>query len=188
VALSKYGLANLAEFLSRFIEVIHAYERAPIADPIAAQAVDAMRAHARLDYLMRETPELLRICAEGSERIKNIIDDLRVFARAERGDRLSIEVTEGIESTIRLLGEQLTRLDIRVERVYDDHPRIEAHPGQLNQVWMNLLSNAIDAVDGQAERTIRIAVHGDTRAPGQTVPWDVQTQCCDVTQKFLSST
>jgi signal transduction histidine kinase len=152
------GLANLAEFLSRFVEVIRAYEGVPIADPAAAQAIEAVRARARLDYLMRETPELLRICAEGSERIKKIVDDLRIFARADRGDRALTEVTDGIESSIRLVGDRLARLGIRLERDYRNHPRIEAQVGQLNQVWMNLLSNAVDAVDGQAQGLIRMAV------------------------------
>jgi len=167
------GLANLAEFLSGFVEVIHAYERAPVTDPAATRDIDAVRTRTRLDYLLRETPELLRICAEGSERIKKIVDDLRIFARADRGNRVPTDVTEGIESTLRMLGDRLTRLDIRVEREYDAHPHIAAHAGQLNQVWMNLLSNAVDAVDGRPHGTIRIAVRAsnDAHAAMETDGW-----------------
>ena len=150
------GLANLAEFLDRLVEVLRAYERVPIADTEAARAIAALRAEARLDYVLHETPELLRICAEGSARIKKIVDDLRVFARADRGERAVTDIAEGIDSTLNLLGDRLR--GVVVERNYASVPRIEAQGGLLNQVWMNLLVNALDAMDGRPNPTLRISV------------------------------
>ena len=152
------GLANLADYLNGFIEVIQAYERVPISDQEIAGTVGLVRARLRLDYLLRETPELLRICYEGSERIKKIVDDLRVFVRADQGERVLTDITEGIDSTVRLLGERLHRGGIVVRQEYAEVPPVVVNAGQLNQVWMNLIGNAIDAVEGQPTPEVRIIV------------------------------
>jgi GAF domain-containing protein len=81
------SLANLEEYFTRLQAVLQAYERAPL-PPAAAHDVDVVRRQVRLDYVRAQMPELLRICSEGSERIKNIVDNLRTFARAERGARV----------------------------------------------------------------------------------------------------
>jgi len=109
--------------------------------------------------LLEQTPELLRICAEGTDRIKKIVDDLQVFARTDRGEGVPTDIREGIDSTLRLLGDRINRHGIVVRRDYDDVPRVEVHAGQLNQVWMNLLANALDAVEGRANPEIRVTVH-----------------------------
>jgi signal transduction histidine kinase len=171
------GLSNLTEYLNRFIEVIEAYQTAAEADENTAKAVAAVRRKARLEYLLHETPTLLRICTEGSERIKKIVDDLRVFARADGGARMPTDVTEGIDSTIGLLGGRLQPLGVRIEKNYDDVPEIDANAGQLNQVWMNLLSNAIDAVEGHPEATIRVTVRH--RVGGESCPPETDS-CLEV--------
>lgn len=152
------GLENLSEYLQRFVEVIQAYGRAPIADPAVEQELARLRSHAHIDALLTQTPELLQICAEGSERIRKIVEDLRTFVRADQGPFLPTDVVEGVESTLRLLGQRLTRTGIDVQRHYEAVPKIEAHTGQLNQVWMNLFSNAIEAVEEQPVPGIRVAV------------------------------
>jgi signal transduction histidine kinase len=152
------GLANLNEYLQKFVEVIQAYSRAPIADPSVEQELDRLRSRARLDVLLAQTPELLQICAEGSERIRKIVEDLRTFVRADQGPFVPTDLVDGLESTLRLLGQRLTRHGIDVQRHYEGVPKIEAHAGQLNQVWMNLLSNAIEAVEERPAPGIRVAV------------------------------
>ena len=175
------GLANLADYVNGFIEVIQAYERVAIGDQQLAAHVDVVRARRRLDYLLRETPELLRICYEGSERIKKIVDDLRVFARADRGDRVLTDVTEGIDSTIRLLGDRVNRLGVAVVKAYQAVSPVEAQGGLLNQVWMNLLGNAVDAVEGRPQPSIRVAVRPcDPAGPSADgkAPW-VEVEIAD---------
>ena len=152
------GLANLNEYLQRFVEVIQAYGRAPIADPSVERELERLRAHAQIDVLLTQTPELLQICAEGSERIRKIVEDLRTFVRADQGPFVPADLVDGLESTLRLLGQRLTRIGIDVQRHYEAVPKIEAHTGQLNQVWMNLLSNAIEAVEDRPAPVIRVAV------------------------------
>jgi len=152
------GLANLSEYLHRFMELLRVYEAVPIADRDAAAAVDAARQRARLEYLLRETPELLRICGEGSERIKQIVDDLRVFARADQGERAATDLAADLDGTLRLLGARLTAGGVAVVRRYAGPLVVEAHAGQLNQVWMNLLGNALDALEGTTHPTLTVAL------------------------------
>lgn len=155
------GLANLAEYLDRFVQLLKAYEETPLADEERAAAIAQLRKRLRMDYLLRETPELLRVCFEGSERITKIVEDLRIFARADSGERVPTQLTAGIESTIRLLGSRLSNGSVVLDRQFDDVADVEADAGQLNQVWMNLLSNAIDAVEGLAEPRIVVSVRED---------------------------
>lgn len=182
------GLANLAEYLSRFVQVLEAYEQAPLADQERAEAIAQLRKRLRLDYLLRETPELLRVCFEGSERITRIVEDLRVFARADSGQRVPVQLSEGIESTLRLLTSRLTERDIEVERRYETVPDVHADAGQLNQVWMNLLSNAIDAVQESPSPRITIAIRHaaadgavevEVRDNGAGMAADIQTRIFD---------
>jgi signal transduction histidine kinase len=165
------GLANLEEYFRASAEILRVYERLPITDPAVQQRLAAARRESHLDYLEREVPELLRICAEGSERIKRIVDDLRVFVRADRGDHAPTDIVAGIESTIRLLGDRLQRRQIAVVKQYGVLPLLNAHAGQLNQVWMNVLSNSIDAVESQAEPEIHVATRMCTADDGEKGRW-----------------
>jgi signal transduction histidine kinase len=154
-----YGsLTNLAEYVEAFVAVIQAYERVPLEDPGFRAQLHELHVRYRLDYLVTEAPELLRICSEGSERIKNIVADLKAFARPGGSDRVATDLSEGIDSTLRLLQHRLGAGGIRIVRDYREIPRIKAAVGELNQVWMNLLSNAADAVQGRRGAEVRIGI------------------------------
>ncbi len=154
-----YGsLTNLTEYVQAFVEIVRAYEEVPVDDEHLRRRLSDLRDRHRLDYLVVEAPELLRICAEGSERIKSIVADLRAFARPGGTERSAVDVREGIESTLRLLQHRIAGAGVTVTRDYRDVPRIEAAAGELNQVWMNLLANAVDAVRGAERPEIRIAI------------------------------
>jgi len=167
------ALANIVDYVPRFAEVITVYEQllrdAPELDAVAAEA----RARNRLDYIMRETPALLRICAEGSERITRIVADLRAFARADPGERSPTRIAESIDNSLNLLGHRLAGKSIRVECHYADVPPVEANPAQLNRVWMNLLSNAIDAIDGKLNGSIEVRVR-PTNGAGSGVTVEIE--------------
>ncbi len=152
------SLGNLSLYLATFVDVIQRYRAAPIADPAVRESLESLSAASQLDYLLEATPELLRYCAEGSERIKRIVEDLRVFVRAEQGERIPTDLAADLDATIRLLADRIAGAGVRVERRYGVVAPIEAHVGQLNQVWMNLLANAVDAVEGRPGATITVAI------------------------------
>jgi len=151
------SLTNLTEYVTAFLAVIESYESLRPGDAAWRAEVAALRARHRLDYLVTEAPELLRICAEGSERIRNIVADLKAFARPGGSQRVAVDVREGIESTLRLLQHRTAQSGVAVVRRYRDLPPVQGAAGELNQVWMNLLGNAVDALAGRAGAEVVIA-------------------------------
>src|SRR5699024_5912820 len=92
--------------------------------------------------------DLLIEVKESTRRISRLVGAMRSHAHMDRAAREAIDVTEGLESTLLILAHKL-RDDVTVVRDFAaDLPRIDAYPGELNQVWTNLVDNAIDAMDG----------------------------------------
>ena len=104
-----------------------------------------------LKYIVADLPNLISSMKEGVQRIRNISTSLRTFSRADSDRKVSCNIHDGIDSTIMILKYRLKaskdRPDIQVIRDYDNLPELECFLGQLNQVFMNLLANAIDALE-----------------------------------------
>ncbi|OCQ95041.1 hybrid sensor histidine kinase/response regulator [Oscillatoriales cyanobacterium USR001] len=104
-----------------------------------------------LDFLREDLPMLLDSMNVGVERIKNISTSLRTFSRMDREYKVPFNLHEGIDSTLLILKHRLksnqSRPEIGIVKNYGDLPEINCFPGQLNQVFMNLLANAIDALE-----------------------------------------
>jgi signal transduction histidine kinase len=102
---------------------------------------------------------LLAEIKESSRRISELVAAIRSYSQLDRASRQHINVTDGLDSTLVMLGHKLGA-GITVARGYDtDVPPIEAYPGELNQVWTNLIDNAIDAMDGSG--TLRLATRAE---------------------------
>ncbi|MCT7950367.1 ATP-binding protein [Ancylothrix sp. C2] len=104
-----------------------------------------------LDFLREDLQKILVSMKIGAERIKNIVKSLRTFSRLDEADMKAVKIHEGIESTLMILQhrlkEQPNRMEIKVTKEYANLPDVECYAGQLNQVFMNIISNAIDAIE-----------------------------------------
>ena len=104
-----------------------------------------------LDYTLEDFPKMLNAMVIACDRLKNISISLRTFSRTDTTYKQAFNLHEGLDSTILILRHRLKaneqRPEIKVLTTYGNIPNIECFPGQLNQVFMNILANAIDALD-----------------------------------------
>lgn len=104
-----------------------------------------------LDFIVTDLPKILTSMQVGAQRISQIVLSLRNFSRLDEADMKCVNLHEGIDNTLLILQHRLKSSDrhsaIEIVKEYGDLPKVECYPGKLNQVFMNILSNAIDALD-----------------------------------------
>ena len=104
--------------------------------------------------------DVLNTIAQSSERIHELVSAIRAYSYMDQSPVKEIDVHEGLDNTLTMLRHKLAGID--VIREYDPNlPRITAHGSQLNQVWTNLIDNAIDALKGRGRISLRTSLEGD---------------------------
>ncbi|MEO0770901.1 MAG: response regulator [Cyanobacteria bacterium J06649_4] len=125
--------------------------------PQPAEAIQENAEDIDLDYVCEDFSSLLVSMTNAMNRIKTISTSLRIFSRADTEHKISADLHEGLESTLMILKYRLKanehRPAINVVKNYDELPMVDCFPGQLNQVFMNLLANAIDVLDEAAQQS-----------------------------------
>lgn len=118
-----------------------------------------------------------------AERISKIVSAVKDYTYMDRGELQDVDVNAGLESTLTILKHKVKQGDVTIVREYDPKlPRVPAAGSELNQVWTNLLDNALDAVDGKGTITIRTGAVGDERVvveiedDGPGIPADAQSR------------
>jgi len=120
----------------------------------------AVASHPKLSPALQALEEAARTTLTGTERISEIVTSLRQFARLDEAERKKVDLHEGIDSTLTLLRHKL-RARIEVIRNYGELPALPCFPNRLNQVFMNLLVNAIQAMGEGGKITITTGREGD---------------------------
>jgi PAS domain S-box-containing protein len=144
-----YGNINPAtEYVQSLLKLLQLYQQYyPEPVPEIAQQIKAID----LDFIATDFPKLLESMKDGANRIREIVLSLKNFSRLDQAERKLVNIHEGIDSTLLILQHRLKadgkHPKIKVIREYGKLPKIRCYPGQLNQVLMNLLSNAIDALE-----------------------------------------
>ena len=139
------NLAPIQEYTQTLLDLIHAYQQEhPTPSPtLSEQLVDS-----DLSYIEEDFPKLCASMKLGTDRIREIVQSLRNFSRLDESDVRAVDLHEGLESTLLILQHRLkpgpSNTMIAIEKHYGELPLVECYAGQLNQVFMNLLSNAID--------------------------------------------
>ncbi|MGF1461468.1 MAG: ATP-binding protein [Leptolyngbyaceae cyanobacterium] len=156
------NLRPAAEYADDLLALLDQYQ-GELPEPPAqvAETIEAID----LEYLREDWPKLLQSMQEAANRIQEISHSLRIFSRADTESKTGFDLSTGIDSTILILQHRLKANDqrpaIQVAVDYSELPPVECFPGQLNQVFMNLLSNAIDALDeaNQGKQFSEIKAH-----------------------------
>ena len=123
--------------------------------PSPPEEIETFQEDIDLDYLIEDLPKMITSMELGTDRIRDIMQSLRNFSRTDSADKKPVSVHEGIETTLMILQHRFKanseRPKIEVVKKFEELPLVKCYSGQLNQAFMNLLANAIDALDESNE-------------------------------------
>ena len=141
------NLIHLNEYTQELLNVVKLYRENSSLLPTVQEQIDKND----LDFLIEDLPKTLDSMKVGTERIREIVLSLRNFSRTDEAELKPVDIHHGLDSTLLILGHRLKnnneRPAIEIVKKYATLPLLECYPAQLNQVFMNLLSNSIDALE-----------------------------------------
>lgn len=152
------NMVHLQDYAEKLIKLVEVAEQDP-------KKLKKSKEQLEYDYIVEDLPKLIRSCQEGARRTKDIVTGLRNFSRLEEAKLKEVDVHDGIENTLSLLSGEL-KSRIRVHRQFQALPKIKCYASELNQVFMNLLANAAQAIDGDGDIWIRTAQMTVQEQPG----------------------
>lgn len=142
------NIVHLKEYSHSLIELINIYQK-ELKQP--SENLENIIEEIELDYVIEDMPQILASMTSGANRIQGIVKSLRTFSRLDESDFKKVDIHAGIESSLLILNSRLqdkpNSPPINVIKHYGELPLVYCHPGELNQVFINLLTNAIDAID-----------------------------------------
>ncbi|WP_204151882.1 PAS domain S-box protein [Leptolyngbya sp. CCY15150] len=171
-----YGnLTHATDYIRNIVSLLGHYRQRY---PSPGEEIETQIEDMDLDFLVEDLPQLLGSMRIGAERIREIVYSLRTFSRLDEADLKAVNIHEGIDSTLLILHNRLkpkhNSEGIDVVKQYGDLPLVECYAGQVNQVFMNILSNAIDALEDHMKdhpevyqgTKAAIAIHTERATPG----------------------
>ncbi len=136
------NLPHTTEYVNNLMNLVNVYKK--FFPELPPEIVD-LEAELELEFIQEDLPQMLASMRMGTDRIRQIILSLRNFSRLDEAEKKAVDLHEGIDNTLLLLFNRI-KDNIKIIKNYGDLPLIECYPSQINQVFMNLLSNAIDAL------------------------------------------
>jgi PAS domain S-box-containing protein len=159
-----YGNVDfLGRYMDDLLSLVALYEQVTGSlTPEQKTKLDTRKHEIEFDFLVEDSRKLIRSIRAGAERTAGIVRDLKAFSRAGGGEMQESDIVVGIETTLNLIT-PLLKNRVTVHRDYEQGlPRVYCHAGHMNQVFMNILTNAAQAIRGEGQIWVRVA-----RVPGQ---------------------
>lgn len=146
-----YGnITHATTYITDILKLLDLYQKTY---PNSSEEIEEIIEEIELDFLMKDLPKLLHSMQAGAERIRQIVQSLRNFSRLDEAAVKEVDLHEGLESTLMILQHRLKgklgKPNIEIYKDYGNLPKVECHPSLLNQVFMNLLNNALDALENK---------------------------------------
>ncbi|MDJ0620653.1 MAG: ATP-binding protein [Calothrix sp. MO_192.B10] len=142
-----YGnIDYVKEYTTNLLDLLQQYQQEYTQPPSSIQeTIEDLE----IDYLREDLPRIINSLQTGAERISKIVNSLRNFSRLDESEYKAVDLHEGIENTLIILSHKIKKQKFTIELIkdYGNLPQIECYPSQINQVFMNLISNAIDALE-----------------------------------------
>jgi two-component system NtrC family sensor kinase len=134
------NMTHLREYTEKLMKLVEVADKNPEQIPQLKKELD-------IDYIVKDMPKLITSCEDGARRTRDIVLGLRNFSRLEESKIKDIDVHEAIDNTLSLLAGEIKNR-VQVHKYYGDLPLISCFASQINQVFMNILSNALQAIEG----------------------------------------
>jgi len=172
------SINNIEEYIEYIFKHLECYQRCY---PEPLPAIEESAEDIELEFLTEDLPKIFISMKVAIDRIRNISTSLRTFSRADYDRKVACNIHEGIDSTLLILKYRLKanelRPSIKIIQKYGDLPLIQCFPGQLNQVFMNLVANAIDAIEesNQGRTFAELKAEPNTITVGTEISDDCQS-------------
>jgi len=145
------NISHANQYVRDLLRLIELYqEEYPEPAPLIQEEIEAME----LDFILEDLPKVLGSMKIGADRIREIVLSLRNFSRLDEAEQKRVNLHDGIESTLLILKHRFKENGenprVEVVKEYGDLPRMDCYPGQLNQVFMNIIGNGLDALEEAA--------------------------------------
>jgi two-component system NtrC family sensor kinase len=154
------NVTTLEDFVRRMRAMLEAYRAAPLSEADRGR-LQAEWDSRKVDYALKYLDSMIQGIREGAERARKIVRDLRVFARTQDEVWQTVDLHEELESSLTLLN-HLLKDRVQVHRKFGDLPDVECIRSQIDQVFLNLLANAAQAIEGPGAITIETRRDGPT--------------------------
>ena len=153
-----YGnMTHLSNYSNDLIQIIEEYTKYDVSlTPEEKEDIDKLKQDIDYEFLKSDLPDLIKSCKEGADRAKNIIQDLKSFSRMEEVAITDVDIPHEIDTTLNILHNKIKNKAEVHKEYMENVPRIEAFGGQLNQVFMNIIDNAVGAIKDHGDIWIRI--------------------------------
>ena len=149
------NLGSLKLYVDKLLHLLTVYEQAEQAlPPAVAQTVQATKTEVDLDFMRTDLTELVAESLDGLQRVTRIVQDLKNFSHPDESERQLADIEQGLESTLRVVWNEL-KYKATVTKEFAGLPQLVCHPFQLNQVFMNLLVNAGQAIEAKGTIAVR---------------------------------
>jgi two-component system NtrC family sensor kinase len=151
------NIGSLAAYVNDMLRLIRTYENRPGSTP----EIDRLRREIDVDFLTEDVLSLIAESQDGIERVKQIVHSLKDFSRSDDGGEfVAADLHQCIESTLNVVNSEI-KYKAEVRKEFARLPLVECRPSQVNQVVMNLLVNAAQAIEQRGEIAVRTALHED---------------------------
>lgn len=151
------NIIHLEKYSKDLLSLIEKYnELEKDIDPQKLSDISNFKDEIELDFIQDDIGELIKSCKEGTERTKNIVLDLKNFSRLEEMVFTELDIPKEIDTTLNILNNKVKNKAKLNKNYAENLPKIDAYGGQLNQVFMNILDNAIYAIKDEGEVTINV--------------------------------
>ena len=149
------NIGSLAAYVNDMLRLIRAYEGAQATTP----EIQRLRREIDIDFITEDILQLIAESQDGIDRVKQIVHSLKDFSRSDDGgDFVAADLRQCIESTLNVVNNEI-KYKAEVRKNFADLPLVQCRPNQINQVVMNLLVNAAQAIEQQGEITVRTEAH-----------------------------